>query len=385
MRVPLPTQLSIGLSYPQLDTGYFICDSGLFRSTDSSYTWEKLSPTPPTLDDFAFFNGSDGYAAGLSSYTAYHTSDAGRTWTSANDYSPEVLYIDPVTPDTCFLAGSSYVSRTTDAGKTWHAGEINCSINAISFHDTKHGIVVGLPEAGPPPHFDQTGGCFMTSDGGDTWTQKYTGAHAALVFGGVVYATLDTIVATGGNGYVTRSTNGGEKWDSVYLPGSVGPIGYKNGRILTVGRNGEIFTSTDAGYSWDQEQSGVSSILNQIVMLSDSVAFAAGGSVLLKTTNGGESWVQIMPPSVQNLQPQTFPEPTQGVVQFSYTLPQLQDVTITIYDMTGKVIASPLVKDLEQAGSHTLPFDGSQLPAGVYNYQIQTERYHASGKFTIVK
>ena len=72
-------------------------------------------------------------------------------------------------------------------------------------------------------------------------------------------------------------------------------------------------------------------------------------------------------------------------MNFSYTLPQLQDVTISIYDMTGKAIATPLVKDLEQATQHTLLFDGSQFPAGVYNYQIQTERYHASGKFTIVR
>jgi hypothetical protein len=95
--------------------------------------------------------------------------------------------------------------------------------------------------------------------------------------------------------------------------------------------------------------------------------------------------VQVSPPSNMELYAQTFPEPAAGPIQISYSLPQMQNVSIVIADVTGRNIASVVDKQPQMAGSHTVPYDASRYPVGIYTYSIQTERYHASGKFTIVR
>jgi photosystem II stability/assembly factor-like uncharacterized protein len=372
------------LSFPTRDTAFAWGDTPL-RSVDGGLTWQGF--VTPVAMLFQFVDGQHGFTAGPSSHTAYHTSDGGANWTSANDSDQLVQLVCAVTPDTCFLGGDIYVSRTTDAGKTWQEQELNiATINGLSFYDSKHGVVVGGVGVGPFPHVNQTAGCFTTSDGGVTWVQLYTGSGDQLV--GAAYVSNSTIVAVGGIGYMTRTRDGGLSWDSIVVKPSNywDAISGKGGRFLAVGWGGSIITSLDSGLSWQQQLSGTTVNLSAIAMYDENNAIASGlNGTILKTSDGGVDWVQISPPSTIPLQASTFPEPSAGPMNFSYTLPQLQDVTISIYDMTGKAIATPLVKDLEQATQHTLLFDGSQFPAGVYNYQIQTERYHASGKFTIVR
>ena len=219
--------------------------------------------------------------------------------------------------------------------------------------------------------------------------QRFTGSGDG--FFGVTFLSLDTIVAVGGFNYVSRTTDGGVKWDSIVNPfldktHGVIAIDCKAERLITVGSSGLILTSLDAGVTWQKEVSGITSDLAAINMLDGNVAIASGDAgVILKTTNGGTDWVQISPPSNVDLRSQVFPDPSRGPIQIAYTLPQLQNVTITITDLTGKRVATIADSQLQTSGRHTVSLDCRQLPVGVYTYSIHTERYQASGKFTIVQ
>ncbi len=75
---------------------------------------------------------------------------------------------------------------------------------------------------------------------------------------------------------------------------------------------------------------------------------------------------------------QNFPNPFNPTTSINYDLPVSSMVTLKIYDITGKEIAT-LVNEQKNAGIHNISFDGSNFASGVYFYRIE------AGEFTQVK
>jgi hypothetical protein len=64
-----------------------------------------------------------------------------------------------------------------------------------------------------------------------------------------------------------------------------------------------------------------------------------------------------------------YPNPFRGATNISYTLPHDSHVTLRIYDLRGRSLATP-INDNEPAGPHTLPFNAARLTPGVYEYRL---------------
>jgi photosystem II stability/assembly factor-like uncharacterized protein len=382
------TQQLANLSFPSADTAYVFAGGGIgaLRSLDGGAFWQSL-PTPE-LGFFGFWTAANGYVASYSGHKCYHTTDGGQNWSSSDDSCFLVSTVYPVTADTCFVMGDGYISRTTDAGKSWSPELLKINAGAIAFYDSKRGVAVGAVIQGPKPN-ENGAGCSITTDGGNYWAQQYSGAQGD--FKGVVYLSPTTIVAVGVYDSISRSTDGGLTWKSYYVPfppatQELSAICYKGKRIIVIGPAGYIATSIDSGLTWQQELSGITTDLGSLAMLDSSTALASGvGGMILKTTNGGADWVQVAPPSPIPLQTLAFPQPETALQEIEYSLPQLQHVTVRVYDLTGHVIETLLDKELQPAGQHRVTFRGDALPAGTYIYHIDTERYHASGKSVLVK
>jgi hypothetical protein len=65
----------------------------------------------------------------------------------------------------------------------------------------------------------------------------------------------------------------------------------------------------------------------------------------------------------------SYPNPTDGISHFTFRISQYQHVTLKIYDVNGREVAV-VVNEKLPAGEHTINFDASGLPAGVYFYQL---------------
>lgn len=89
---------------------------------------------------------------------------------------------------------------------------------------------------------------------------------------------------------------------------------------------------------------------------------------------------------------QNFPNPFNPVTLLSYAIPKKSSVTLKVYDVTGKLVSN-LINNLTQTeGYYSIEFDASNLPSGVYYYQINVRQagsskgdYSATKKMILVK
>jgi protocatechuate 3,4-dioxygenase beta subunit len=81
---------------------------------------------------------------------------------------------------------------------------------------------------------------------------------------------------------------------------------------------------------------------------------------------------------------QNFPNPFNPSTTIRYSIPEAGVVTLKIFNILGKEVGT-LVNGFQQAGSFNVTFDASNLPSGVYLYQIEAGSFRATKKLTLLK
>lgn len=81
---------------------------------------------------------------------------------------------------------------------------------------------------------------------------------------------------------------------------------------------------------------------------------------------------------------QNYPNPFNPVTNIKFSIPKNGNVKLTVFDITGKVIAE-LVKENLNAGEYKIDFDASGLSSGVYFYKLHAEGFSETRKMILVK
>jgi len=81
---------------------------------------------------------------------------------------------------------------------------------------------------------------------------------------------------------------------------------------------------------------------------------------------------------------QNYPNPFNAETQIRYTLAEADHVTLKIYDITGRLVAT-LVHEVEEAGQHSISWDASDLSSGVYFCKLKTSRLSWVKKMNLLK
>ncbi|MDA0986559.1 MAG: family 10 glycosylhydrolase [Bacteroidetes bacterium] len=81
---------------------------------------------------------------------------------------------------------------------------------------------------------------------------------------------------------------------------------------------------------------------------------------------------------------QNYPNPFNPNTTITFNLPKQEYVIIKIYNLLGKSILT-LVDEVRSTGRHSVYFDGTNLPSGVYICRIKTDNWSSSIKMTLQK
>jgi hypothetical protein len=82
---------------------------------------------------------------------------------------------------------------------------------------------------------------------------------------------------------------------------------------------------------------------------------------------------------------QNFPNPFNPVTILNYGIPKRSNVTLEVFDVTGKLVSTIVNNLFQTEGYYSIEFDASNLPSGVYYYRITAGEFIDSKKMILVK
>lgn len=82
---------------------------------------------------------------------------------------------------------------------------------------------------------------------------------------------------------------------------------------------------------------------------------------------------------------QNYPNPFNPATNITYALPATQRVSLKVYDVLGREVATLINNEVVAAGSYTISFNASSLASGVYIYRLVGENMTVTRKMTLIK
>ena len=280
-------------------TAVFLLDVQCYSQTG----WQVLnSGVTVNLYGLWFPNVSTGYVCGANG-TILKTTNGGLNWnplnTSVSYQLNDICFTDNVTG---YCAGNSGIIKTTNFGMNWFS-VFNLQMNKICYAENI--IFAGGQN-----------GIYKSLDSGQTWTNILQSSEGTI--NGLFFNNSNTGYGMGGNGLQRKTTNGGLNWlggaywgpytyyfgECHFFNSDTGFVGYSynsGSPYYYVGYG--IYKATywnTGGSSWLQVYNSSTKGIGGLTFTGRDTGYAVGGgwtgsqyeSLILKTINGGNNWVQ---------------------------------------------------------------------------------------------
>lgn len=82
---------------------------------------------------------------------------------------------------------------------------------------------------------------------------------------------------------------------------------------------------------------------------------------------------------------QNYPNPFNPSTVINFSLPRAGNVTLKVYDLLGRNVATLVANEFLSAGAYNTKFDASGLSSGIYVYVLTTKDFTASKKMILMK
>ena len=120
-----------------------------------------------------------------------------------------------------------------------------------------------------------------------------------------------------------------------------------------------------------------------IVLVDLGIDGTIDDTLYLDNTVGVEDQGSLLSPNSYNLA-QNFPNPFNPTTTIQFSLPQVGDVTLKIYNVLGEEVKT-LVNEYKGIGNHSVQFNANSLASGMYLYRLQAGSFVETKKMILIK
>jgi len=398
-------------------------EHGLFRTTNNGNDWYLFGVPGSFIASISFTQGTL-FAETYWEFTRgilFRSLDNGRIWERVNDGIENTIVFDIIEiPSGDLLCGSlNGIFRSTDEGSFWITDALpNNAVNVLNSNSA--GQIFAGTDAG----------IYRSTDNGRSWNQS---GLTIEDIGRLALNSSDHLFAVTATNGIFFSTNSGDFWSPVgagISTNTITDIAITTNDYIFAATDSGVFRSTDDGNSWVNVNNELWNFENGFLLTTDShdnIFAGTLGDGIFKSTNNGDDWIQIndglvnhfvfsMESSPDNylfagtfgngiyrrhittgifnanqtgsvtsfILEHNFPNPFNPSTTIKFSLPSSVYATLKIYNALGEEVVMLLDKELT-AGTYEVEWNASNLPSGVYFYQLKTNGYDETKKMILMK
>ncbi|MCX7877448.1 MAG: T9SS type A sorting domain-containing protein [Ignavibacteria bacterium] len=382
----ISNQGNTAVHFPSENTGYST-DNGITRkTTNGGYNWSSI--TSGNLTGIFFINNFTGWIVGYPGSIIKTTNGGSNFFTQSSGVPDRLNDVFFINENTGWICGGDFTNevilKTTNGGIKWISvpSGLPNKMFSIFFIDENTGWCVGGPSS---PKI------IKSINGGTNWIHQPTPASTPLY--SVHFADHNTGWAVAGyigGETIIKTSNGGTNWflqtsnDNRYLRDC---YVLNSMTAFAVGQSGKIIKTTNGGINWLIQPSGTTLELWSIDFVNDTVGYIIGTNIVLKTTNGGitfikENFVQV-PASfgIRYVSPNPF-NPSTTIV---FETPERSKLSMKIYDINGRLVRTLFENIFFDSGEHSYRFNGENLASGVYFITLESPETLTSSKMILTR
>ncbi|NNG27095.1 MAG: T9SS type A sorting domain-containing protein [Ignavibacteriaceae bacterium] len=411
VKIPSPTTKTLrNLCFLDAQTGWAAGEDGtIIHTSNGGDSWVVQNSTVQTfIVDVFFINETLGWAITFRDTFPFgtiilETTNGGDNWIAddypdGNAFMNTVFFFDSLNG----WIGGTYIAGTTDGGATWDKADVDSSIISslpvygFNFYNRQFGYACG-------GYLDLAGVIWRTTDYGENWSA--TGVSPDQVFDLYILDSLNTIGLSGdpegffGTGNIS-TTDAGANWtyDEMTLSGLSFTIDFRTETEGWSASGYKFLITSDSGDTWEDKETPDSAIIFDLTFIDSRNGFAVGeNGAILKYIPGpvgvNEINNDVVPADIVLYQ--NYPNPFNPETKIRFTIPQYeqretQEVSLKVYDVLGNEIIT-LVNEEKPAGEYEVIFNtdlvnqNSELPGGVYFYQLRAGRLVQTKKMVYLK
>lgn len=363
-------------------------DGEVWYTEDGGDSWSLRADTGVYNRCVAFISPTRGFIGTLyqsNGEPLLETKDGGLNWVEAPlpDPAPRgICGLEALNDSTVCGVGTYYgyptFIRTVNGGDSWTKKDMSAYCGALvdtHWFSPDSGLAVGST----PPGSSRKARVLLTTDGGATWSVRYTGTRnreicwkISFVSRLVGFVSIENLNNGVGAAYFLKTTDGGLTWSeqllsSTYL--NCQGIGFVDAQTGWIG--GWNFTTEathDGGATWATTGPGFH--MNRFRFLTPSLGYACGQKVY-KYVGSVTGTPDEAPVAPARLLGQNSPNPFRSRTTIAYRVTQPGAVSLLVFDLQGRRVAT-LVQATQPPGNYTTTLDGADLAAGAYFYQLIT-------------
>ncbi len=397
--------------------------TGTWTEQNSGLT-SRLSSVSAINDDIAWTSGSSG--------KVLRTTNKGVNWVDVSGNMPlqtaYTMYAFDV--NTCLVSTSpstgTFIYKTTNGGTNWVQvfSEPGGFGDGFYFLNSNTGFFYGDPvpvggrwslwkTTNAGTNWDSTG-LFVPSGGAAGWNNGMSGIGNKIWFGS-------------NSSSLNYSSNGGLTWTTQSTPALNQYCIWFNNDNFGLSAGTEMYVTTNSGTNWGSMTTAGTGEISGITGAQDSWWFCRQSTNVYFSSNNGANWaLQYTAPAgnfyhmtksrsgatiwgIRNNggisrygQPivginsassevpanyslsQNYPNPFNPVTKINYALPKAGIVTIKVFDILGKEVAT-LVNEVKNAGIYSVDFNGTGISSGMYFYKISVNGFNEVKKMMLLK